>query len=273
MNLGNTIRLQMLAHAKDSKSVNMKMERHGLPITIEHPRGSMRVLHDDQGNVVYKKHQFNHYGFFQGTTGRDGDEVDCIVGPMENADTIYIVHMIDLGPDKNEREDEDKAMVGFGSAEAAKQAFLLQYPKSFFGGMTVLPVETFKKQMAQASRPYCRKKITAGGPGSGPQGGQSKHFNYGYAGALDDKVFGKVRSGEDIDRLAHGYASKMTHAKKAGTPEHTAIKTEYANGYKAGLQHPDELAASALRQLRAGLCEKVTGNIAVHGWCRLWKSK
>ena len=134
---------------------------HNLPITIEHPKGTQRVLKGDDGKVVYSKHMYAHYGFFNGTKGRDGDEVDCFVGPMKNAKEVYIAHMKDLGPVPSEREDEDKCFIGYPSAEAAKQSFLQHYPKTFLESMTVLPVDTFKAKLRSASLPYHKRKIHA----------------------------------------------------------------------------------------------------------------
>lgn len=159
MRLGDYI---VIAHANDTKVVNKKMKRHGLAITIEHPKGSLRILHDDKGKPVYKKLMHSDYGYFNKTTGRDGDEVDCMVGPIPDAKEVFIVHMKDLGPVKSEREDEDKCMVGYQSADAAKAAFLAHYPATFYDGMTALPVAVFKKRLKTAQLPHRKKKITAG---------------------------------------------------------------------------------------------------------------
>lgn len=152
----------LLAHAKDTPSHGLKLQRHGMPITIEHPKGSTRVLHDDKGNEVYKKRMFHSYGYLDKTKGRDGDEVDCFLGPNQNSKCVYVIHMIDLGPVPSEREDEDKCFIGFDSSEAAKQAFFLHYARSFFGGMTELSVADFKKKMKTASLPYRSKMLRAG---------------------------------------------------------------------------------------------------------------
>jgi hypothetical protein len=158
MNLQAAIYLS--SHAMDTPVVNKKTRVHGFHVTIEHKKGSQRVLHDDNGNVVYKQHMYHDYGYFNGTKGRDGDELDCFLGPVKNAKEVYIVHMLDKGPVPSEREDEDKCMVGFPSADAAKTAFLLHYNPDFYGGMTCLPVAVFKKKMKQASLPYHKRKIT-----------------------------------------------------------------------------------------------------------------
>lgn len=158
MRLGDYI---VIAHANDTKVVNKKMKRHGLAITIEHPKGSVRVLHDDKGRPVYQKLMHSDYGYFNKTKGRDGDEVDCLVGPIQNAKEVFIVHMKDMGPVKSEREDEDKCMVGYQSADAAKAAFLAHYPATFYDGMTALPVAVFKKRLKTAQLPHMKKKLTA----------------------------------------------------------------------------------------------------------------
>lgn len=176
MNLNECISLR--AHADDTPVDGRQVRMHGLPITIEHPRGTIRTLHDDSGNVVYKQHMHYSYGFFNGTKGRDGDEVDCFTGPIKDAKEVYVVHMKDMGPVPSEREDEDKCMIGFQSADAAKAAFLMHYPPSFYDGMTALPVALFKKKMAQARLPHRKKKITADATSIGIVGdpGPEKHL-------------------------------------------------------------------------------------------------
>src|ERR1035438_2322826 len=136
----------------------------GLPVLIEYPAGSNRTLHDDDGNVVFQKKMKHHYGEIPGTIGRDGDAVDVMIGPDKNAAYAYIVHMRDMGPDAGEREDEDKAMVGFASADVAKAAFLSHYPENFFAGMTVLPMAVFGQKSRTASLPHHERKIHASKP-------------------------------------------------------------------------------------------------------------
>lgn len=151
----------LLAHAADTPSVDKTTEFQGLPITIEVQRGKQRLLHDDTGKVVYKQQMYADYGYFTNTKGRDGDEVDVFVGPVKAANEAFVIHMLDKGPVVNEREDEDKCFLGYPSADAAKAAFLAHYPKTFYGGMTALPMDEFKQKLATASLPYRKKKITA----------------------------------------------------------------------------------------------------------------
>ena len=162
MILASCIALQA-AHPKDLEIANKKTVHQGMKITIEAPRGTDRVLHDDEGKQVYRRRMYHDYGYIDGTKGRDGDEVDCFVGPITNAPEVFIIHMKDMGANVTEREDEDKCFIGFSSADTAKAAFLMHYPASFYDGMTSLPVDVFKKRLAQASQPHRKKKITAAG--------------------------------------------------------------------------------------------------------------
>lgn len=155
MNLSGV--LSLMAASKLPQTIT-----HGMRVSIEHPKGSMRVLKDNTGKVVYKKHMYAHYGFINNTKGRDGDDVDCFIGPLKNASEVFIVHMKDMGPVPAQREDEDKCFIGYPSADAAKQAFLMHYPKNFYESMTAMPLETFKRKMKRASLPYREKKIHAG---------------------------------------------------------------------------------------------------------------
>jgi hypothetical protein len=147
--------------AAQNESIAKRITHSGLRISIEHPRGTTRLLKDDEGKVVWKKYMHHDYGFFENTDGRDGDEVDVMMGPLTNPDDVFIIHMIDKGPDVDEREDEDKVMLGFPNADAAKVAFHLHYPENFYGGMTVLPMKLFKKRLAHAQKPYTNRKLTA----------------------------------------------------------------------------------------------------------------
>jgi hypothetical protein len=152
---------EIIALAGDTKSEKKRVSFQGIPITVEVSKGNSRVLHNDQGEVVYKVKMSHDYGFFNKTKGRDGDEVDVMLGPNQHATEAYVIHMVDKGPDADEREDEDKVMLGFSSASDAKDGFLRHYPANFYGGMSCIPMTEFKHKLATASLPYRRKKITA----------------------------------------------------------------------------------------------------------------
>jgi len=130
------------AAAKDQQPV----EYQGIPLTIEFPKDSYRTLYNDAGDIVYKRELRFGYGFINDTIGRDGDEIDVILGPSPAANKAFVVDMIDLGPDVDKREDEDKVLLGFESESAARRAFLSMYPPSFFGGIKTIPLQKFKEE-------------------------------------------------------------------------------------------------------------------------------
>lgn len=131
------------AGAKDSVSVR-DLEFAGIPISVEYEAGTRRILKNPAGAVVYDRVLQFPYGFIRNTTGRDGDEIDVILGTDENAPNVYVIDMIDLGPDVHQREDEDKVFVGFKSPRDVKAAFLTMYPASFLGGMDSFGLQEFR---------------------------------------------------------------------------------------------------------------------------------
>jgi hypothetical protein len=97
---------------------------HGLDVSIENPRGSVRSGVDENGNEWTAPAMPAHYGYVKGTTGADGDHVDVFVGPAPGAQRVYVVDQ------KNARTgafDESKALIGFPSREAAIRAYLGSY--------------------------------------------------------------------------------------------------------------------------------------------------
>jgi inorganic pyrophosphatase-like protein len=88
------------------------------------------------------------YGYIRGTKGMDGNEVDCFVGEDVNARQAYVI-TIRKQPDFK-KDDEQKVMLGFPTAKAAKACFLKHYNDSrFFGKMETIPMEQFKKKVMQ----------------------------------------------------------------------------------------------------------------------------
>jgi len=142
MKLATAIAYVAAQNAPTQKSVT----HSGMSIAIEHPKGSMREIKNDDGQTVWKKQMQYDYGYIRNTQGRDGDEIDVMMGPLQQCSDAYVIHMVDMGPDVSERQDEDKVMLGFPSAGAARQAFHSHYPPDFYGGMTVVPVSEFKQR-------------------------------------------------------------------------------------------------------------------------------
>jgi phage-related protein (TIGR01555 family) len=136
--------------AKKAKDENPHVERrvelpYGLVAYIENEVGSLRT---GRGWSVVMKHP---YGYLAATRGRDGDAVDCFLGPDLSAPQVYAVHT--AGNDR-----EDKLMIGFASPEEAKSAFLENYsdPK-FFDSMDTIALSDLPSKLSALRG----KKLTA----------------------------------------------------------------------------------------------------------------
>lgn len=115
---------------------------NGLKISIENRAGSKRKWTDRHGNKGITTMRVD-YGYINRTIGKDGDHIDCFIGPNEDAEKVYVVHQHVDG-----KHDEDKVMLGFDSAKAAKEMYLKHYCSSdFFGGMTILTLHEFKDKV------------------------------------------------------------------------------------------------------------------------------
>lgn len=119
-----------------------KMKMGGMNLVIENPKGSIR-----KGNSVDGPWQVKmplHYGYIKGTTGADGDEVDCFVGPDMASQKVYIVNQVDV----NSRDfDEHKVMLGFTNAQDAKKAYYSAFNEGWTGydGIVGMPMDQFKQ--------------------------------------------------------------------------------------------------------------------------------
>ncbi len=121
----------------------------GLPVTVENERGSIRRWGDLDGEQTVMKH---HYGYLEEHLGADGEEVDCYLGPNEDAGWAYVIRQRDPSTGNY---DEDKVMLGFDSEAEAKDAYMQQYnDPRFYGGMQAMTMAEFKSKLkARKSRP------------------------------------------------------------------------------------------------------------------------
>lgn len=112
-----------------------------MDISIENKKGSYRSGVDSDGHK-WRTYMNYDYGYIRGTVGTDSDHVDCYIGPDKTADKVYVIHQ--NNPVTHEY-DEDKCMLCFESADAAKKAYMKQYDRpGFFGSMETLTIEQFK---------------------------------------------------------------------------------------------------------------------------------
>ena len=119
----------------------------GLDIAVENRKGSVRSGKTSDGHEWHTKMK-NDYGYIEAPAkGKDGDSIDCYVGPDKTAPTAYVVHQ--HKPDGT-GHDEDKAMLAFPSKEEAVAAYLKHYddPK-FLGPVSAVPVDRLKEMVAK----------------------------------------------------------------------------------------------------------------------------
>lgn len=117
----------------------------GFDIVIESPKGSYRYWTDTDGTEGKTKMRID-YGYIVSSLGNDGDSLDVYKGPNEAAEWVYIVHQ-NKKPDFTEF-DEDKILIGFDSANHARDAYIAQYDdERFFGGMTQMKLEEFRDKV------------------------------------------------------------------------------------------------------------------------------
>lgn len=121
-----------------------KASLHGLEVSIENPKGSERTGVDPDGKK-WSSTMKSHYGYFNGTVGKDKDHVDTFVGPDAEAENpgIFVVDQVDP---KTGKLDEHKIMFGWPSEEAARTAYLENYEKGWkgLGAITQMPLDEFK---------------------------------------------------------------------------------------------------------------------------------
>jgi len=117
-----------------------------LLISIETDAGNYRHWHDPHTGEAGKTKMRYPYGYIRKTEGLDGDHVDCFIGPNEQSNVVYII-TTNKGPDFK-KIDEQKCMLGFDSAEKAKEAFMGAYnDKRFFNKMTAMPYAEFERKV------------------------------------------------------------------------------------------------------------------------------
>jgi hypothetical protein len=132
--------VQLLAQ----RALEGKIVFQGLQVSIENGKGSVRKGVGKDGKPWSVKMTWP-YGYIRRTAGVDGDHVDCFIGPNLQATTAYVVHTKEP---TTGGYDEDKCMLGFDSAAAAKKAFLENYSSAkFFGSMDEIPMDRFKEKV------------------------------------------------------------------------------------------------------------------------------
>ena len=99
---------------------------HGLDISIENAKGSVRTGKDKTGKK-WSSILPDHYGYIKRTTGADGDHVDCYLGPHHNARRVFV---IDQKHHDTGKFDEHKVMIGYDDQQSALRAYRAAFSDS-----------------------------------------------------------------------------------------------------------------------------------------------
>lgn len=138
---------------KSTHGVRRAMKFRGLDISVETDVGQFRYWTDERGRTGTTKMQ-HPYGYIRKTLGADGDHVDVYVGPSQHSDRVFVVHQMKKPKDPSapwSEYDEDKVMLGFDDADAARRAYAAHYDDPrFFGDMTAMSFADFKNHVLDA---------------------------------------------------------------------------------------------------------------------------
>jgi HK97 family phage prohead protease len=107
------------------------LEHQGIAVHVDRPIGSHREGVGPDGQS-YRVDQTCDYGYLPGVLGDDGEAYDAYVGPSAHAPKVHVIRQLKAGIG---RYDEEKAMLGFDSAEEAEAVYRAHVHPSMFGGI------------------------------------------------------------------------------------------------------------------------------------------
>lgn len=133
---------QQQLEANDYKTAKLTIA--GMNIAIENPVGSTRKGVDAQG-VEWQTQMTAHYGYFDGTLGADGDELDVFIAvntPHDYDGKVFIMNQLD----QKGNFDEHKVMLGVASDHEAAALYRAHYDEQFngIGQIIEMTIEQFK---------------------------------------------------------------------------------------------------------------------------------
>lgn len=135
---------------------------HGLDVSIENPRGSVRRGMDEDGTAWASPELPADYGYIKGTTGKDGDHVDVYIGPNPQSDRVYVIDQHDL---KTGKFDEHKSVLGASSPQEAVDLYVNSFDQPTYdriGDVTEMSVDEFRqwvKDGKNTKRPAAKSKV------------------------------------------------------------------------------------------------------------------
>lgn len=116
---------------------------HGLQISIENPKGSIRAGVARDGRPWQTEMQ-NHYGYIRRTLSKDGDAVDVFIGDRPESTRAFVIDQIDPASGKF---DEPKVILGAADEAAARRVYQANYEPGWrgLGAITQMDMGAFKE--------------------------------------------------------------------------------------------------------------------------------
>lgn len=135
------------AEKNEGNYLKGKFQLDGHVIAIENPAGSVRAGVDENGDA-WQSTMTHHYGYFEGTQGADGDELDVFI-KKDTSNLDGAVFVVDQINPKTGEFDEHKVILGASDAEDAKQIYLSNYENGWkgLGQLTELTLLQFKERL------------------------------------------------------------------------------------------------------------------------------
>lgn len=118
------------------------VDLHGLPISIENPKGSTRRGTDGSGRP-WETTLENHYGYIKRTLAKDGDQIDVFIGERPELTRAFVIDQIDP---KNGKYDEPKVILGALDEADARRIYHANYEPGWkgLGAITPMEMDAFK---------------------------------------------------------------------------------------------------------------------------------
>jgi hypothetical protein len=140
-----------------------KLFVHGLELSIEYPKGSVRWGTSEEGKK-WSKVMHAHYGRINRTTGKDGMHVDFFLGEHPSSQLVFVISQLDAEGNL----DEHKCVLGTRNVDEAKKLYLSHYPEGWrdlrMGEVRGMFMPNFRKWL-QSNQPVKNTNKKAAGSG------------------------------------------------------------------------------------------------------------
>lgn len=186
-----------------------RLRLHGMEISIENPRGSMRHGTGDDGKRWSVRMPVS-YGYIKRTVGADDSHVDCFIGPHLKSPHAFVIDQVDL---RAGDFDEHKIMLGFGSEKQAREAYAKAFSdgrgKARIGHVECMSIEGLKKWLRDGNTKAPIKRAEGGGVRDAYAGGGAPSFDETTEVPSFDQTEPVVDNGK-LDAFGRGAAQGAT---------------------------------------------------------------